>query len=156
MRGMKSLTIWALFTALLSQQLFASVASIRFEDEKTYYSPPSAGGHGGYTPTPNCGTPPYDPTPSTPSHTPTPSTPSHTPTPSTPSHTPTHHTPPCNCGTPPHDPSTPSHPSTMVEATKVCDFPCSPRYGTFECFHDCFLKNFKDGNCVNGRCCCTK
>lgn len=41
MRGMKSLTIWALFAALLSQQLFASVTSIRFEDEKTYYSPPS-------------------------------------------------------------------------------------------------------------------
>ncbi|KAF2602016.1 hypothetical protein F2Q70_00028768 [Brassica cretica] len=29
MRGMKSLTIWALFAALLSQQLFASVTSIR-------------------------------------------------------------------------------------------------------------------------------
>ena len=41
MRGMKSLTIWALFAALLSQQLFASVTSIRFEDEKTYYTPPS-------------------------------------------------------------------------------------------------------------------
>ncbi|KAJ4892191.1 Protodermal factor 1 [Raphanus sativus] len=137
MRGMKSLTSWALFAALLSQQLFASVASIKFEDEKTYYSPPdpNAGSppsgtppsHGGYTPTPstpshtppsNCGSPPYDPTP--PSHTPTPSTPSHTPstpshtpTPSTPSHTPTpsHTSPPCNCGTPPSHPSTPSRPS---------------------------------------------
>ncbi|KAF8094715.1 hypothetical protein N665_0354s0005 [Sinapis alba] len=46
--------------------------------------------------------------------------------------------------------------SSVVEATKVCNFPCSPRYGTFECFHDCFLEDFKDGNCVNGRCCCTK
>uniref|UniRef100_A0A1J3E3I5 Protodermal factor 1 n=1 Tax=Noccaea caerulescens TaxID=107243 RepID=A0A1J3E3I5_NOCCA len=129
MGGMKSLTIWALFAALFSQQLFASVASISFEDQKTYYSPPdpSTGtppSHGGsYTPTPstpshtppssNCGSPPYDPSPSPPSHTPTPShhtpTPSHhTPTPKTPSHS----TPPCNCGTPPHDPPTPSHPST--------------------------------------------
>lgn len=48
MRGMKSLTIWAIFAAVLSQQLFASVASIKFEDEKTYYSPPD----------PNAGSPP--------------------------------------------------------------------------------------------------
>jgi len=42
MRGMVSFAVWALFAALLSQQLFASVASIRFEDAKTYYlSPPS-------------------------------------------------------------------------------------------------------------------
>jgi len=42
MRGMVSFAVWALFAALLSQQLFASVASVRFEDAKTYYlSPPS-------------------------------------------------------------------------------------------------------------------
>ncbi|KAF8094714.1 hypothetical protein N665_0354s0004 [Sinapis alba] len=44
----------------------------------------------------------------------------------------------------------------LVEATKVCDFPCSPRYGTYECFHDCLHDGFNDGNCINGRCCCTK
>ncbi|KFK37128.1 protodermal factor [Arabis alpina] len=139
MRGMMSFTIWALFVALLSQQLFASVASIRFDDEKTYYTPPSGTPPShtpdpstpSYTPPIDCGSPPYDPsTPPShtpPTHTPTPKTPTpKTPTPKTPSpKTPTpktpspktpspktpSHTPPCNCGTPPSHTPTPSHPT---------------------------------------------
>ncbi|CAH8266666.1 unnamed protein product [Arabidopsis lyrata] len=36
----------------------------------------------------------------------------------------------------------------------VCSTPCTIRYGTFECFHDCILEHYRDGNCINGRCCC--
>ncbi|XP_019085834.1 PREDICTED: putative defensin-like protein 55 [Camelina sativa] len=48
--------------------------------------------------------------------------------------------------------------SSVIETSKndVCFVPCTIRYGTFECFHDCFLKDYRDGNCVHGRCCCTK
>ncbi|CAN8284638.1 unnamed protein product [Cochlearia groenlandica] len=153
MRGIKSFTVWFLFVTLLSQQLFASVASIRFEDVKTYYSPhdPSVShgtppSHGGsYTPTTpstpshntppsNCGSPPYDPTPSTPSHhTPTPT--HHTPTPTHHTPTPSHTPPPCNCDTPPHhnpSPSTPSNPpshgyySSPPPSTPIVGTPPTP------------------------------
>ncbi|XP_019085841.1 PREDICTED: putative defensin-like protein 55 isoform X2 [Camelina sativa] len=48
--------------------------------------------------------------------------------------------------------------SSVIETSKndVCFVPCTIRYGTFECFHDCILKLYRDGNCVHGRCCCTK
>ncbi|XP_022569070.1 putative defensin-like protein 57 [Brassica napus] len=46
-----------------------------------------------------------------------------------------------------------------VEATTsnvhICFIPCSPSYGTYECLHDCLYKRYHDGNCVNGRCCCS-
>ncbi|XP_018482121.1 putative defensin-like protein 55 [Raphanus sativus] len=49
--------------------------------------------------------------------------------------------------------------SSGVEATTstvyICYIPCSPKYGTYECFHDCLYKRYHDGNCVNGRCCCS-
>ncbi|AEC05768.1 unnamed protein product [Arabidopsis thaliana] len=46
--------------------------------------------------------------------------------------------------------------SSVIETTKndVCSTPCTIRYGTFECFQDCILDHFRDGNCINGRCCC--
>ncbi|KAG7563476.1 hypothetical protein ISN44_As10g002770, partial [Arabidopsis suecica] len=45
---------------------------------------------------------------------------------------------------------------TVIETSKndVCSTPCTIRYGTFECFHDCILEHYRDGNCINGRCCC--
>ncbi|AEC05772.1 Defensin-like (DEFL) family protein [Arabidopsis thaliana] len=30
------------------------------------------------------------------------------------------------------------------------------RYGDWECYDDCLGKNFNDGGCVDGRCCCKK
>ncbi|KAL9419998.1 hypothetical protein AB3S75_037712 [Citrus x aurantiifolia] len=99
-RGMlASLFMWATVAGFLFQNLVIPVMSIRFEDQKHYYSPPDP--HSGSPPTGSHKSPPHGKTP--PSHgTPTP--PSHgtyNPTPS----------PPSNCGNPPNEPSTPSTPS---------------------------------------------
>ncbi|CAH2058290.1 unnamed protein product [Thlaspi arvense] len=46
--------------------------------------------------------------------------------------------------------------SSVVESAKknMCYVPCTHRYSDWECFHDCFLKDYNDGRCVAGRCCC--
>ncbi|XP_023639088.1 putative defensin-like protein 60 isoform X1 [Capsella rubella] len=46
----------------------------------------------------------------------------------------------------------------VIETSKndVCFIPCTARYREYECWFDCTYKKFKDGACVNGRCCCKK
>ncbi|XP_019102098.1 PREDICTED: putative defensin-like protein 60 [Camelina sativa] len=46
--------------------------------------------------------------------------------------------------------------SPVFETSKndVCTIPCSTRYGNYECWFDCTDRRYKDGECVNGRCCC--
>ncbi|AEC05765.1 hypothetical protein ISN44_As02g002830 [Arabidopsis suecica] len=48
--------------------------------------------------------------------------------------------------------------SSVIETTKndVCSTPCTRRYGTYECWHDCLHERYNDGGCVDGRCCCKK
>nr|Q4VNZ9.2 RecName: Full=Defensin-like protein 58; Flags: Precursor [Arabidopsis thaliana] len=48
--------------------------------------------------------------------------------------------------------------SSVIETSKndVCFIPCTRRYGDWECYDDCLGKNFNDGGCVDGRCCCKK
>ncbi|XP_023639090.1 putative defensin-like protein 60 isoform X2 [Capsella rubella] len=48
--------------------------------------------------------------------------------------------------------------SPVIETSKndVCFIPCTARYREYECWFDCTYKKFKDGACVNGRCCCKK
>ncbi|KAF8048626.1 hypothetical protein N665_2452s0002 [Sinapis alba] len=39
----------------------------------------------------------------------------------------------------------------------VCDVPCVPGYGLFECAHDCMVDGFSTGYCdkKSHKCCCT-